>query len=169
MSEPITTPVTEPITPSEKTFTQTEVDAIVVKRLAKAMKGMPDEAELTAFRGWKENQQTEQERWNTLTTERDTARNELSSARAELEQMKREKILISKGVSTDDVDYYAYKIGKMVTDEKDFEQAATEFFAEKEHNSTSTVKVSFGGGFGDGGVKKSANDEMNALIRGARK
>lgn len=169
MSEPITSTVTEPATPSEPTFTQTDVDAIVGKRIAKLMKGMPNEAELTEFRTWKENRQTEQERWNTLTNERDVAKNELSSAKAELEQMKREKILIAKGVSSDDVDYYSYKIGKMVTDEKTFEQAATEFFKEKEQNVFGTVKVSFGGGFGDGGVKKSANDAMNALIRGARK
>jgi len=70
MSEPITnennlTPAPAPEPAPEKTFTQAELDSIVGKRIAKAMKGMPGEEELTAFRAWKERQQTEKERWDT--------------------------------------------------------------------------------------------------------
>lgn len=170
MSEPIPAPVPtpEPIpepTP-EKTFTQAEVDAVVGKRIAKLMKGMPDETELAAFRSWKESQKTEQERWNTLTSERDTAITELNTAKAELEQMKREKILSENGVSDEDVEYYSFKIGKLVTEDKDFSTAAEEFF---KNNPQKSVRIDMSGGFGGGKGKPTANETMNALLRGARK
>ena len=41
------------------------------------------------------------------------------------------KFLLDKGVPTGDVDYYAFKIGKLVTDTTDFEKAAEQFL--KEH------------------------------------
>ena len=168
MAEPINnpTPAQEPAPAPEKTFTQAEVDTLIGKRLAKAMKGMPDETELTAFRAWKENQHTEQDRVNTLTSERDTARTQLTAAQAELEQYKREKLLLSKGVPANDVDYYAFKIGKLVTESKTFEQAAEDFFKE---NNTGKVHVDLGAPLGGGSLNKTANEQMNALIRGALK
>lgn len=167
MAEPNpNTPAQEPAPAPEKTFTQAEVDTLIGKRLAKAMKGMPDEAELTAFRSWKESQQTEKDRWDNLTKERDTAKTQLTAAQTELEQLKREKILIGKGVPAEDVDYYSFKIGKMVSDEKTFEQAADEFFKE---NSPGKVRVDMTGNLSGGGADRSANEQMNALIRGALK
>lgn len=168
MSEPNPnpTPAPAPEPTPEKTFTQAEVDTLIGRRLAKAMKGMPDEAELTAFRAWKEKQQSEQDRVNTLTSERDTARTQLTAAQAEIEQYKREKLLLSKGVPANDVDYYAFKIGKMVTDSKTFEQAAEDFFKE---NTTGKVQVDLGAPLGGSSLQKTANEQMNALIRGALK
>lgn len=159
-----TTTATE--TAAEKTFTQAEVDNLIGKRLAKAMKGMPDEAELTAFRAWKDSQQTEQERWNTLTQERNTARTELASAQAELEQLKRERLLLSKGISADDVDYYVFKIGKLVTDEKTFEQAADEYL---KGSKPKRARIDTSAPLNGGGTSRTPNEEMNALIRGAFK
>lgn len=163
---PNPTPAPAPEPTPEKTFTQAEVDTLIGRRLAKAMKGMPDEAELTAFRAWKENQNSEQDRVNTLTSERDTARTQLTAAQAEIEQYKHEKLLLSKGVPANDVDYYAFKIGKMVTDSKTFEQAAEDFFKE---NTTSKVHVDLGAPLGGSSLQKTANEQMNALIRGALK
>ena len=163
---PNSTPAPAPEPTPEKTFTQAEVDTLIGRRLAKAMKGMPDEAELTEFRAWKENQQSEQDRVNTLTSERDTARTQLTAAQAEIEQYKREKLLLSKGVPANDVDYYAFKIGKMVTDSKTFEQAAEDFFKE---NTTGKVQVDLGAPLGGNSLQKTANEQMNALIRGALK
>lgn len=151
----------------EKTFTQAEVDTIVARRLAKAQKGMPDEAELTAFRTWKDSQQTEQQRMNTLTTERDTARTELAAALAKVEQYEREKVLLAKGVSAEDVDYYAFKAAQLVSDTKTFEQAADEII--KARQPQSKVVVNLGGSLQGGSAPKNDNDMMNALIRGARK
>lgn len=157
------TPETQP----EKTFTQAELDTIVAKRLAKAQKGMPSDEELTAFRAWKDSQQTEQQKWDALKNERDTAKTELTAAQAKIEQYEREKLLIGKGVSADDVDYYAFKIGKLVNDSKTFEQAATEFFTVNQPRNT--VRVDTGASLAGGNAKKTPSDEMNALIRGARK
>lgn len=150
----------------EKTFTQADVDALIQKRLDRERKKMPSEDELTAFRAWRESQQTEQDRWNTLANERDTAQSQLSAVQAELEQQKREKLLLSKGVSIDDVDYYAFKIGKLVTDSVSFEQAAEQFLAERKPG---TVRVDFSAPVGGGDKPRTANERMNALIRGALK
>lgn len=151
----------------EKTFTQSELDTIVAKRLAKAQRGMPSDEELTAFRAWKDSQQTEQQKWDAMKAERDTAKTELTAAQAKIEQYEREKLLIGKGVSLEDVDYYAFKIGKLVTDKKNFEQAATEYFSENKPRGS--VLVDFGGSLSGGSTKNTPNEAMNALIRGARK
>lgn len=147
--------------PAEKTFTQTEVDNLIGKRLAKAMKGMPDEAELTAFRAWKDSQQTEKEKWDTLTQERDTAKTELETAKAELEQYKREKLLLDKGVPAADVDYYAFKIGKLVTDKKTFEEAAEEYL--KDAPAEKRVRVDMTGALGKGGAPEEPKSLREAL------
>lgn len=162
-----TQPEVAPAAQPEKTFTQADVDTIVARRLAKAQKGMPSDEELSAFRAWKNSQQTEQEKIDALKTERDTAKTELTAAQAKIEQYEREKILVGKGVLAEDVDYYAFKIGKMVTDSKTFEQAATEYFAENKPRGT--VRVDLGGSLAGGKTQKTPNDAMNALIRGARK
>lgn len=160
-------PAPAPEPAPEKTFTQAEVDSIIGKRLAKAMKGMPGEEELTAFRTWKESKQTEKERWDTLTSERDTARTELTAAQAKLEQYEREKFLLGKGVPADDVDYYAFKIGKLVTDTTDFEKAAEQYL--KDNPPTGTIQVDLTAPLGVGRPTPSENEMMNSLIRGARK
>ncbi len=168
MSEPIDhqNPAPKPEAPSEKTFTQAEVDAQIEKRLAKAMKDVPSKEELTAFRAWKESQQTERERWNNLTRERDESRTALTTAQAELEQLRREKLLLNQGIPAEDVDYYAFKIGKLVSDSKTFEQAAEEYL--KANEPGGKVRVDMTARLGGGG-QPTANDTMNALIRGARK
>ena len=144
---------TQPVE-AERTFTQAQLDAIVSREKAKAVKGLFSAEDMAA----KETSIT------TLTAERDTARNDLAKAQAEIAGMKQEKFLLGKGVSADDVDYYAYKIGKLVTDEKTFEQAAEEFFKE---NPVQVVRMSTGGSL-SGGVAPQAttNDKMNAFIRG---
>lgn len=173
MPEPINNPTPTPAPDHatgpapEQTFTQAEVDALIGKRLAKAMKGMPSEEELSAYRAWKESQQTEKDRMDTLTRERNESKSALASAQAELEQLKREKLLLNKGVPTDDVDYYAFKIGKLVTDSKDFEKAAEEYFKDKDPGQK--VRVEMTAPLGGNGSIPTANDAMNALIRGARK
>lgn len=162
---PASAPVPQPS--PEKTFTQAELDAIVGRRVTKAMKGMPDEAELTAFRAWKESQQTEKERWDTLQRERDESKTALADALAKVEQFEREKILLGKGVKPDDVDYYAFKIGKLVTDTTDFEKAAETYL--KENPPAGTVQVDLSAPLGGGQPPKSENEMMNSLIRGIRK
>lgn len=178
MSEPnSTTQAAEASTPDpapeaapEKTFTQAELDSIVGKRIAKAMKGMPGEEELTAFRAWKESQQTEQERWDALTRERDEGKTVLAAAQSELEQLRREKYLIGKGVPAEDVDYYAFKIGQLVTDDTTFERVAEAFLTEnapqKPEKAAGTVRVDFGAPLGAGRTSMTMTDYINQRLRG---
>lgn len=166
MSEPINnpTPAPAPEATPEKTFTQAEVDTLIGKRLAKAMKGMPSEEELTAYRSWKEGQADEKERWNNLTKERDESRTALTAAQAELEQLKREKYVLSKGLTGDEAEFITFKAGKMVDDKTTFEQAVDALTAERKKTTFDwTAPV------GGGSTKTGENDVMNALIRGALK
>lgn len=132
-------PVNNPVQP-EKTFTQADVDAIVARRLAKAQRGMPDEAELTAYRAWKESQQTEQQRLDAMTKERDTAKSDLDAALKKVTQYEQERYLLAKGIEPDDVDYYVFKANKMVSDTKTFEQAADELIKAKKPQGNKPVE-----------------------------
>lgn len=169
--DPAPAPAPAPEPAPEKTFTQSEVDSIVGKRLAKAMKGIPSEEELSAFRAWKESQQTEKERWDALTKDRDESKAALTAAQTELEQLRREKVLLNKGVPASDVDYYAFKIGKLVTETVDFEEAAETWL--KEHPvgggapAAGFMRVSLSGPL-DGGTPPAAslNDRINNRLRG---
>lgn len=165
MAEPMETTAQQehaPDTGAERTFTQAEVNALIERRIARATRSMPDEAELSAFRTWRENRQTEQDTVNTLTRERDESRAALTAAEAELTQYKREKLLLEKGVPAADADYYAFKIGKLVTDELPFEKAAEQFLQEK---NPGRVRVDLTAPLGDGRTQLSPNDLMNHLIR----
>lgn len=163
--EPTPAPV-EPAAPAEKTFTQAELDTIVAKRLAKAQKGMPSGEELTAFRAWKDSQQTEKDRWDALTKERDTAKTDLTAANARAEQLAREIVLYQKGVTdAEDVKLYSWRIGQFVTEGKDFAAAADEYFAA--HPPRSAVRVDLGGPLSGGGAPAmTLNERINRQIRG---
>ena len=166
MAEPINNPTPAPVPePSpEKTFTQEEVDAMIGKRLAKAMKGMPSEDELTAYRSWKEGQAGEKERWDKLTGERDSLSAKLGTAESERDQLKREIYVLKKGLTGDEAEFIAFKAGKMVDDKTTFEQAVDTLTADRKKTTFDwTAPV------GGGKPKTGENDVMNALIRGALK
>lgn len=148
----------------EKRFTQKDYDAAFSKGFAKGRKGMPSEEELTEFREWKKTQKTPAEK------EAD-AQEELKAAKSDAEALKRENYLLRQGVSDEDLDYYAFKIGKLVTEDKDFETAAKEFLKEHkpEKKGSASVRVDFGSrlnGANNGG-RNTSNDQMNSLLRRA--
>ena len=97
----------------------------------------------------------------------DESRTALTAVQAELEQYKREKFLLGKGVAADDVDYYAFKVGKLVSDTTDFEKAAEQFL--KDNPPAGTVQVDLSAPLGGGRPSPTENEMMNSLIRGARK
>ena len=166
MSEPINnpTPAPAPEATPEKTFTQAEVDTLIGKRLAKAMKGMPSEEELTAYRSWKEGQSDEKERWEKLTGERDTLSGKLTAAEIERDQLRRDLYVLKKGLTGEEAEFIAFKAGKMVNDKTTFEQAVDALTAERKKTTFDwTAPV------GGGSTKTGENDVMNALIRGALK
>lgn len=166
MSEPINTPTPAPAPEPApaKTFTQEEVDAMIGKRLAKAMKGMPSEEELTAYRTWKDGQAGEKERWDKLTGERDTLSGKLTSAETERDQLRRELYVLKKGLTGEEAEFITFKAEKMVNDKTTFEQAVDALTAERKKTTFDwTAPV------GGGSKKTGENDVMNALIRGALK
>lgn len=166
MSEPINnpTPAPAPEPTPEKTFTQAEVDAMIGKRLAKAMKGMPSEEELTAYRIWQAGQAGEKERWDKLTGERDTLAGKLTSTESERDQLKRELYVLKKGVTGEEAEFIAFKAAKMVDDKTTFEKAVDTLTADRKKTTFDwTAPV------GSGSTKTGENDMMNALIRGALK
>lgn len=164
MSEPINNPTPAPApepTPA-KTFTQEEVDAMIGKRLAKAMKGMPSEEELTAYRTWKDGQASEKDRWDKLTKERDESQTALAAVRSELEQLKNEKYVLSKGLTGEEAEFIAFKAAKMVDDKTTFEQAVDALTADRKKTTFDWTAA-----VGEGKQQAmSLNERINKELRG---
>lgn len=155
---PAPAPAGQPQGNEVKTYTQDQLDAIIAREKAKATKGW-----FTA-----EQMQAKDTSISTLTAERDNARADLATAQKERDNLLNEKFLRNKGVPEDMLEFVAFKIGKLVTDKKTFEQAAEEYL--KDNPPAGTVRMSTGGGVGGGSHQPpSSNDVMNALIRGATK
>lgn len=168
MSEPINStnpnPAPNPEPSPAKTFSQEEVDAMIGKRLAKAMKGMPSEEELTAYRKWKDGQQTEQERQAQRDREFAESKTALTAAQTELEQLKRDKYVLSKGLTGEEAEFIAFKAQKMVDDKTTFEQAVDQLTESRQR-----VKFDWTAPAGGGQSSQNVNAAMNSLIRGALK
>ena len=166
MSEPNTNqnPAQQLEATPAKTFTQEEVDAMIGKRLAKAMKGIPSEEEITAYRTWKDSQQTEQERQAKQAKDLADSKAALTALQAEAEQLKRDKYVLSKGLTGEDAEFIAFKAMKMVNDKTTFEQAVDELTANRK-KATFDWTAPAGGGT----KEVNMNSTMNALIRGALK
>lgn len=148
-----------------KTFTQAEVDAIIGRRLAEERKKFPTAEEMAAYSAYKAAQETDADKLANITAERDTARQALQEAQAEAEKLRNEKVLLGKGVAEDDLEYFDFKIRKMVSTEKTYEQAAAEFIATQQNH----VRVDMGGGLGGNNVPQTPAAQFNDLIRRAAK
>ncbi len=98
---------------AEKTFTQAEVNELVsrekAKAVAKATKGIPTSEEIEGYRTWKETREVEQGTVSALQRERDGYRDKLGAAQAEIEQLKRERYVLSKGLSGDEAEFVIFK------------------------------------------------------------
>ena len=168
MSEPNTNqnpnPATTPEPSPAKTFTQEEVDAMIGKRLAKAMKGIPSEEEITAYRTWKDSRQTEQERQAKQAKDLADSKAALTASQAEVEQLKRDKYVLGKGLTGEDAEFIAFKALKMVDDKTTFEQAVDKLTENRQK-----VKFDWTAPAGGGEKKTDINAAMNDLIRGAMK
>ena len=98
------------------------------------------------------------------TTEAETATGALTAAQAELETLKRSNYLASKGLTGDEAEFIAFKAGKMVDDKTTFEQAVDSLTADRKKTTFDWTAP-----LGGDDKKRTANDAMNALIRGALK
>ncbi len=155
----------------EKKYTQTDMDAAIERRLARERKGMPSQEELAAFRTWKDSQQTEQQRQQRILDERNGFEQRVTELETQLAQAQNERMLLSRGVPAEDVDYYAYKIGKMVSDSVTFEQAADSFLRERPAPARTPapqqgVRASFSAPMGGNPVGESLAERINRQLRG---
>ena len=95
---------------------------------------------------------------------------ELSALKADREIERRERYIERMGISDEvEVSVYVSKITGKQEDPNDFEEfkAVADKFL-KDHKPKSGVRVDMGGRLSGGGGKKTANEAMNDLIRGAR-
>lgn len=99
------------------------------------------------------------------TTEADSATGMLTTTQAELEELRRNYYVASKGLSGDEAEFITFKAGKMVGDKTTFEQAVDALTADRKKPTFDwTAPV------GSNGTKEhTENSMMNALIRGALK
>lgn len=148
----------------EKTFTQADVDKMIQSRLDRERKKYPSEEEITAYRTWKDSQQTEQERQAKQAKDLADSKAALTASQAEVEQLRRDKYVLSKGLTGEDAEFIAFKAMKMVNDKTTFEQAVDALTANRK-KATFDWTAPAGGGT----KENTANQQMNALIRGALK
>lgn len=148
----------------ERTFTQADVDKLIQTRLDRERKKYPSEEEITAYRTWKDSQQTEQERQAKQAKDLADSRAALTASQAEVEQLRRDKYVLSKGLTGEDAEFITFKAMKMVNDKTTFEQAVDALTANRK-KATFDWTAPAGGGT----KENTANQQMNALIRGALK
>ena len=95
-------------------------------------------------------------------------REELNRTRERVTQLERERSLLLQGVPEEDLDYYVYKIGKLVTEEKDFDSAVKEFLKQQGTVRRAVSPRSTGASLtGRTAKPQSTSDTMNKLLRGA--
>lgn len=93
---------------------------------------------------------------------------DLADARNEVQQMKNEKFLASKGVKTDDLDYVLYKVSKMTDEKTSFEKAVDKYLKENPRfTSGSGYRVSTSTGNASNGSVENVNATINDAIRSA--
>lgn len=91
----------------------------------------------------------------------------LTRAEERVTQLERERALLAQGVSEEDLDYYVFKIGKLVTGEKDFDTAAKEFLKQQAAARRASAPRSTGASLTGQALKpRSTNDTMNRILRG---
>lgn len=146
----------------EQTFTQADVDRMIQQRLERERKKYPNEDEMAAFNAWKANSRTEQQRQEQRENDLSKAQTDLAAALGEVEQLKREKYVLSKGLSGEEAEFVSFKAAKLVDDKTTFEQAVDNLTKNRQ-------KVTFDWSAQAGGDGKSGNVNaaMNQLIRGA--
>lgn len=148
----------------EQTFTQADVDRLIQQRLERERKKYPSEEELAAFNTWKANNQTEQQAAAQRERDLTKAQTDLAAAQSEVEQLKREKYVLSKGLSGDEAEFISFKAAKLVNDKTTFEQAVDQLTGPRQK-----VTFDWSAQAGGGSKEENVNAAMNQLIRNAFK
>lgn len=122
----------------EKTFTQEDFDKALQNAIKLKTKGIPSKEELKAYNEWKESQKTAEEK----NAERERQTQELTNER---DNLKRENLLLRKGVKNDDLDYVLFKVSRMEGEFEenldDFLKDNSKFLAKDEPKETKTVDL----------------------------
>lgn len=155
------------------TFTYEQLDEIAISRAKTAeetavknylqKQGMNEEEANAAFQQYKDQKLKNKPDVSRIEQERDDYKNQL-------EQMQNEKVLTSKGVRMEDLDYVMFKVSKLVDDKTDFAKAAEKFLKENPRYAgkgvyravMSTEAESNGTG---GSMNNSINDAIRAAAR----
>ncbi|MCI7739960.1 MAG: hypothetical protein MSR29_11290 [Lachnospiraceae bacterium] len=98
----------------------------------------------------------------------DAMQREIEGYKQQIAQMENEKLLSTKGVKAEDMDYVLFKVNKLVDDKTDFKKAAEKFLKENQRFiGTSSYRISTGTGTQDTGSGGSMNSSINDAIRSA--
>lgn len=125
--------------------------------------GLSESEITTAIADFKAKQKAQQPDVDAITQERD-------AAQKELQMLKNEKVLSSKGVKAEDMDYVLFKVNKLVDDKTDFSKAADKFLKENpRYTGNGTYRVSTSTGSDNqntgGNVNMNINDRIRAAAR----
>lgn len=125
--------------------------------------GMSENEVTAALKKFREDRERNKPNLSAIEQERD-------NALKELEQVKNEKILSSKGVKAEDLDYIMFKASKLVDDKTDFKKAAEKFLKENpKFTGAGSYRVSTSTGTETQGSGGSMNSSINNAIRMAVK
>lgn len=96
----------------------------------------------------------------------DKLQRELADANAKLQRSQNEKLLTSKHVRTEDIDYVLFKAEKLVTDKVTFEQAVDQFLKDNpRYKEGGTYRVATGTSTGGSAPGATGNETINNMIR----
>ncbi len=100
-------------------------DAIVAKKL----KDMPTKEEMAAFKAWQDEQKKPEKSPELKAMEERLAQieQEAAESKAKATKYERERAALAAGVTQDFVEFVAHKAGAMVTDDKTFDKALSEY------------------------------------------
>jgi hypothetical protein len=127
--------------PSEKTFTQAELDFIIQERLKRAKQDGPDEEQMKAFKAWQDDQKTEQQKVN---DELKAAQKAAADAKKQLEQMQQHEAVRKLGIADEFVGYVHYEAtNRSAVKNITFDEALVSFVNESadKYKSTATRTV----------------------------
>lgn len=156
-----------------QSYTYEQLNEIATSRVERAekaavknffqQKGLSEEEANTAFQQYLDQKKKSQPNVSEIERQRD-------EALAKVTEMENNGYLTSKGVKTEDMDYVAFKVSKMVDDKTDFKKAADKFLKENPRFAGGGYRMggsssADGNGSGGNNGNASINDRIRAAAR----